>query len=266
MVKATLFIEAQANIPGAASRSLEDLIVEMKESKVNITGQDVSEEEEDGEETKTYSSFAEVDVDMPLREFLRLCMRVTPSTLEVTDAEKELTAKEAMYLIGDMCKVIGTCCQSAGVRLPMPKTQFGDETQKEPGIDEDAYDEFIDEGYIHYKFVTKVAGDEELIKRDTLRVLNVLGAYVNTMKLKEEGDQSNGFMGLAAIDILIPDVETLFEIALRFSPIAMTLEHPSVLSISLLDIQNLAINVSSLVTDITNYITIKKHDLAPKEN
>ncbi|RZN47523.1 hypothetical protein EF808_04145 [archaeon] len=260
MVQATLFIEAQANQPGAAMRSLQKMVDDMQSSGVNIVDYEVSDEEKDEvEDNVAYSSFVEMTLEAPLREFLRLCMRVTPSSMEILEGEQEIPANDALYVMGDVCKIIGGCCESAGVRLPMPETQFGDEKQREPGIDEEELHEFLDEGYIHFKFVTKVAGDEDIVTRDILRVLNVMGTYVNKVKLKEDGDQSDGFSGLAAVEAIVPNIETLFEVVLHFSPLAMSIEYPEVLRFTLVDIQNLAINMSSLVTDITNYVATKRY-------
>jgi len=262
MVKSTMFIEAQANLPGAVKGSLEKLVEDLKKEGVNIIDHEVSEEESETIEGKeAFSSFVEMSVDMPLRDYIKLCMRVTPSSMEVLDVDKEIDAKEMMFILGDVCRVVGKICQSAGVRIPVPDTQFGDERQEGPEMDEDEFYELLDNGYIQFKFVAQVAGDREIIARDTLRVLNVFGAYVNKIKIEPNGDQSRGFVGLAAIEALVPDLETLFEIVLRFSPVAMTIEHPEVLRLSELEIQNLSINLSSLLTDITNYVTIKKNRL-----
>lgn len=258
MVKANVFIEAQANTAGMATNSLEKLIADLCAEGVSIPEYEILEEESeviDGKET--FSSFAEIAVDMTLRDFLRLSMRVTPTSMEVYEAPKKLESKDAMYLMGDMCKVIGTMCQRANVRLPIPQTQFGDERQAGPGITDEEFEDFLDRGFIHFKFVTSVAGSVVIIERDILRVLNVLGAYVNNIKLKADGDQSKGFSGLAAVDALIPDVEALFELALRFNPVALSVEEPETLPLSEIAVQDLAINLSSLVTDITNYITTK---------
>jgi hypothetical protein len=267
MVKANLFIEAQANTAGMATNALEKLIEDLRSEGVTIRDYEILEEESEViDDKETFSSFVEMSVDMELRDFLRLSMRITPTSMEVYEAPKKLESKDAMYLMADMCKVIGTMCQRAGVRLPVPQTQFGDERQEGPGITDEEYEEFIDKGYIHFKFVTNVAGDEQIIKRDILRVLNVLGAYVNNIKLKEEGDQSKGFVGLAAVDAVVPDVEVLFELALRFSPVALSVEEPETLPLSEIDVQNLAINLSALVSDITNYITSKNNRLMPNGN
>jgi len=265
MVIATLFIEAQANAPGMAASSLEKLVSDLAAEGVTITAHEVMDEEQETiDEKDTYSTFVEMSVDMELRDYLRLVMRVTPTSMEVLKAPKSVTASEAMRLLGDVCTVLGTCCQKAGVRLPMPDTQFGDERQDGPGITDDEYDDFLDQGYIHYKFVTAVAGNEEVIRRDILRVLNVLGAYVNKIKLQEQGEQGEGFSGLAAVDAMVPDNETLFEIALRFNPVAMSIEEPEEITLSEAVVQDIAINLSSLVSDITNYITMKEQRLMPK--
>lgn len=266
MVKATMFIEAQANLSGAVRDSLERLVKELVTEGVNILDYEVSEEDsEDIDGKETFSAFVEMLVDLPLRDFIKLCMRVTPSSMEVLSAEDEMESKEGMYILGDVCSVIGKICQSVGVRIPLPDTQFGDENQDEPGLDEDELYELMDEGYIQFKFVTKVAGEKSIIERDILRALNIFGAYANKIKIEENGDQSKGFAGLAAVDSLIPDIETLFEIVLRFSPIAMSIEHPDVIKLSELEIQNISINLSALLTDITNFITIKKNRLMPKD-
>jgi len=260
-----MFIEAQANQAGAVKDSLTKLVEELSKEGVNIIDHEVSDEESEViEGQEVFSSFVEMTIKSPLRDFIKLCIRVTPSSIELLDAEKEIDAKDAMVILGDVCKVVGKICQSAGVRIPVPDTQFGDERQDGVGLDEDEFYELLDEGYVQFKFVTQVAGDKEIIERDILRVLNVFGAYVNQINLEENGDQSKGFVGLAAVEVLIPDVEALFEVVLRFSPVAMSIEHPDVLKLKILDVQNVSINLSSLLTDITNYITIKKNRLMPK--
>ena len=257
-----MFVEAQANQPGAVKNSLERLVEDLKKEGVNVLDYEISEEERETiEDKEAFSSFVEMDVEMPLRNYIKLCMRVTPSSMEVVDAEKEMDAKDMMYILGDVVKVVGKLCQSVGVRIPVPDTQFGDEKQDGVGMDEDEFYDLLENGFIQFKFVTQVAGDEEIIVRDTIRVLNVFGGYINQIKIEPNGDQSKGFVGLAAIEALIPDLETLFEIVLRFSPVAMTIQHPEAIRLSELEIQNLAINLSSLMTDITNYVTIKNNRL-----
>ena len=267
MVKATIFVEAQANRPGVTTQSLEKLIVDLRDSGDFITGDDISDEEMERVEDKdVYTSFAEISVDMPLRDFMKLCIRTTPSSLEIDDAESEISSKEALYLIGDMCNVIGTCCTKMGVRIPLPQTQFGDEVQDGPGMDEEEFEDLIDKGFIHFKFVARAAGEEDIVIRDTIRVINVFGGYVNKIKLEAEGEQPEGkFSGLVAIEALIPSFETLFDLAVRFSPVAMAIEYPEVIKVSLFDLQNLAIMASSLMTDITNYVTIKQNKLDEKQ-
>ncbi len=265
-MKATMFIEAQANLPGAVEDSLEKLVNDLKGEGINIIDYEISDEESEIIEGKeAYSSFVEMSVEMPLRDYIKLCMRVTPSSMEVLDVEKEMGANDMMYILGDVCNVVGRICQSSGVRIPIPDTQFGDEKQDGVGLDEDEFYELLDSGYIQFKFATQVAGDQEIITRDILRVLNVYGSYLNKIKLEPNGDQSKGFVGLAAIEALVPDLETLFELVLRFSPVALTIQHPETLRLSELEIQNLSINLSSLLTDITNYIILKKNRLLPKD-
>ncbi len=97
MIEATFYLESQSNSREALEISLKKLLEEIKAlSNVKITRELFHEIIEDEDEMGRifYSSVLEVDIKTGFREYITLCMRLVPSTIEILSGDIKINGKD----------------------------------------------------------------------------------------------------------------------------------------------------------------------------
>lgn len=252
MIDCIFFIEAQGNDRGHVEKSLRDLLDEMKKNTnvVDSTIEDIVEEDIDG--NVTFSGVLEAEIRVPFRDFINLCMRLTPTAVEMVDGDVKLAPKELLEVLGDVSALIQKLTDK--LRIQMQLTEMK-RTQEEIGLDEEFIEEMLEDGGISVRFVTEVAGtDEEKIKSSVISAINSTNGYVHKMNSKkmEEGKM------LVGSEILFESIEDLFDAATRFIPVAITIEHPEEILITMVEVRDIGLELSKTVTLLTHQQFMKK--------
>jgi len=259
MIEATFYIESQSNSREALEISLKKLFDEIKASKTikvtrNIFHEITSDEDEMGR--IFYSSILEIDVKTSFREYINLCMRVVPSTVEVISGDIKISPKELLEIFGDVSSTINKMCKKYNLALyRLGETEGID--QEGIGIDQEDIEDAIDNGGALFKFVVEArAKDEESVIEKTKDLVNDTGALVNKIKAKKVGE-GVAWEGVVGMEALFYDVETLFDAVIKFSPVAMSILEPDMMHLNMAEIQNIGIDVASIIQQLTFDIMTK---------
>jgi len=252
MIDCIFFIEAQGNDRAYVEKSLTYLLDEMKRNTnvVDATVEDVVEEDIGGH--VTFSGVLEAELRVPFREYINLCMRLAPTAVEMIDGEVKLSPKELLEILGDISSLIQKMCKKLNVSLQLQETN---RLQEEVGVEDEFIEEILEEGGILSKFVMEVVGtDEEKMKSSVILAVNSTGGYINKINSKKMEEGSILF----GSEILFTSVECLFDAAARFQPIAITIEQPEEVEITMVEIRDIGLELSKTVTMLTHSQFMKK--------
>ena len=259
MIEATFYIESQSNSKEALEISLKKLFDEIKASNtIKVTRKVfhdiVSDEDEMGR--IFYSSILEIDIKAPFREYINLCMRVVPSTIEVIDGEVKIAPKDLLEIFGDVSSTVNKLCKKYNLSL----YRVGEnESIKQEGIglEQEEIEDAIDQGGALFKFVVEArAKDEKSVIEKTKDLVNDTGASINKIKAKKVGE-GEAWEGVVGMEALFYDIETLFDAVIKFSPVAMSIIEPDVIHLNMAEVQNIGIDVASIIQQLTFDIMTK---------
>ncbi|MFQ6088601.1 MAG: hypothetical protein ACE5K0_06835 [Candidatus Methanofastidiosia archaeon] len=255
MIEAVLHIESQSNQKLALEKSMKELLQDLKK-RANITEHSFGEvREEDVEGQVSYSSILEIKVILNFRDFVNLVIFSGPSAIEVLSVDEKLQSSKLLLILGDLSSVIEKFSKRYGISL---KYQRFKELQEEVGISEEEMDELLNKGGFLTKLVVEVEGpDEESLKRATLKLLNSAGGYVSKMNSKRmEGE---GWRGLVGSEVVFSNLEEVFMAVARFTPVAITIEEPDEITLSMREVQNIGLDIAMILSDLTTS-TIRKRE------
>jgi len=120
MIEATFYIESQSNSKEALEISLKKLFDEIKASKtLKVTRKVFHDIVEDENEMGAlfYSSILEIDIKTNFREYINLCMRVVPSTVEVISGDIKIALKDMLEIFGDVSSTVNKMCKKYNLSL-----------------------------------------------------------------------------------------------------------------------------------------------------
>ncbi|NPV49740.1 MAG: hypothetical protein HPY60_00885 [Candidatus Methanofastidiosum sp.] len=253
MIEATFYLESQSNSKEALEISLKKLLEEIKSLKnVKITRElfheIISDEDEMGR--IFYSSVVEVDIKTEFREYITLCMRLVPSTIEIISGDVKIKSKELLEIFGDVSATINKLCKKYSLSLYRIGETEG-LTQKKIGLEEEQIEEAIDQGGVLFKFVVEArAKDEKSVMEKTKDLVNDTGALINKMLAKKVGE-GEAWEGVVGMEALFFDIETLFEAVIKFSPVAMSVIEPDVIHLNMSEVQDIGIDVAGIIHQLT---------------
>ncbi len=123
--------------------------------------------------------------------------------------------------------------------------------QDEIGIEQEEIEDAIDHGGALFKFVVEArAKDEKSVIEKTKDLVNDTGALINKIKAKKVGD-GEAWEGVVGMEALFYDIETLFDAVIKFSPVAMSIIEPDVIHLNMAEVQNIGIDVASIIQQLT---------------
>ena len=253
MIEATFYIESQSNSKEALEISLKKLFDEIKASKtLKVTRKVFHDIVEDENEMGVlfYSSILEIDIKTNFREYINLCMRVVPSTVEVISGDIKIAPKDMLEIFGDVSSTVNKMCKKYNLSLyRLGETEAV--VQEEIGIEQEEIEDAIDQGGALFKFVVEArAKDEKSVIEKTKELVNDTGALINKIKAKKVGE-GEAWEGVVGMEALFYDIETLFDAVIKFSPVAMSIIEPDVINLNMAEVQNIGIDVAGIIQQLT---------------
>lgn len=253
MIEATFYIESQSNSREALEISLKKLLDEIKNlSNVKVTRELFHETLDDEDEMGRifYSSVLEVDIKTAFREYITLCMRLVPSTIDIISGDVKIKAKELLEIFGDVSATVNKLCKKYNLSLYRVGESEGVKQDK-IGLEEEQIEEAIDQGGVLFKFVVEArAKDEKAVMEKTKELVNDTGVLINKMLAKKVGDGET-WEGVVGMEALFFDIETLFEAVIKFSPVAMSVIEPEVIHLNMAEVQDIGIDVAGIIHQLT---------------
>lgn len=222
--------------------SLRELLTDVENHATVIKSkfEEITEHEVEG--TRYYSGILQIRLKTDFRTYINLCMRLTPTAIDVSGSSLSLEPRELLPVFGDISSHIRKLSQKLGIAIQHAGSKF----QEAPGLDPDLIDETINYGGVLMKMVFEGRSDtEERLKETVMEAVNSAGAYINKMNSRRtEGPDWTGVVG---VEVLFEDIEDVFLAVVRLIPVAMSIVEPDTISLSLRDIQNIGMDVSEVV-------------------
>ena len=253
MIEATFYLESQSNSKEALEISLKKLLEEIKSlNNVKITRELFHEIIDDEDEMGRifYSSVLEVDIKTEFREYITLCMRLVPSTIEILSGDIKIKSKELLEIFGDVSSTVNKLCKKYNLTLYRVGEEDGIK-QEEIGLEEEDIEEAIEHGGALFKFVVEArAKNEKFAMEKTKELVNGTGALINKMIAKKVGE-GEAWEGVVGMEALFFDIETLFDAVIKFSPVAMSVIEPEVIHLNMAELQNIGIDIAGIIQQLT---------------
>ncbi|MBU7013349.1 MAG: hypothetical protein HXS52_02760 [Theionarchaea archaeon] len=242
MIDCTFFVEAQSNSSMAVESSLRELLTDVETNATVITSKSEEIIEHEVEGTRYYSGVLQIRLKADFRAYINLCMRLTPTAIDVSSGSVSLEPRELLPVFGDISSRISKLSQKLGIAIQNAGRRF----QEAPGVDPDFIDETISYGGILMKMVFEGRSDtEERLKETVMETVNSAGAYIN--KINSRRTEGPDWTGVVGVEVLFEDIEDVFLAVVRLVPVAMSIVEPDTISLSLREIQNIGMDLSEVV-------------------
>jgi len=242
MIDCTFYVEAQSNSNIAVETSLQELLKEVEQDTDVIEShfEEILEHEHEGR--VYYSGVLRLRVKTDFRSYITLCMRLTPTAIDLNEGTETLERKDLLEVFGDISSRVRKLSQKLGIAIQ----QTGGRIQEELGLDPDFVDETLNYGGVLMKMVFEGRADsEEQLKNAVMESVNASGGYVNKMNSKRtEGPQWTGLVG---VELLFEDIEDVFLAVVKLIPVAMSMVEPETITLSMREIQNIGMDISEVV-------------------
>ncbi len=242
MIDCTFFVEAQSNSRVAVETSLQDLLTQVEQDAAVEESQfeEILEHEHQGR--IYYSGVLRLRTKADFRTYIALCMRLTPTAIDLNEGTETLEKKDLLEVFGDISSRITKLSKKLGIEIQ----QAGGRIQESPGLDPDLIDETLNYGGVLMKMVFESRADsEEQVKDAVMESVNASGGFVNKMNSKKT--EGPGWTGLVGAELLFEDIEDVFLAVVKLTPVAMSIEEPETLTLSMREIQNIGMDVSEAV-------------------
>lgn len=253
-IEAIFYIEGLSNdrkaLESAMAQTVERLKSE-KEAKVkDIRVEDILEDPEN--ELMRYSGMIEARIEAPLEVMIDLAIRYAPAAIDVvTPSKVEVEAKKLTKILGGVSYVMGQLIERFGALAAYPKL---DELE-EPRIGysrEEIESMILEDRMVLYRFVVETfSKDEATLKRDFSKALAYEGCRINKFVTKEQGiSEKTGMKYFLVATELISDVETLFQLTAKYSPVAIEVVEPEVVDITPSEIQGILSDLAGFAYEL----------------
>ncbi|MFQ5815792.1 MAG: hypothetical protein ACE5G7_04770, partial [Candidatus Hydrothermarchaeaceae archaeon] len=204
------------------------------------------------EEKGMFSSTVEVDVEFEdFNTYLMNAIKYGPSAIEILEPESLLlTAKEFLDAVGEVVKMTKLFFTRYNMSFKFEKGKV------EIGLTDEVMEGLLDQGAIRAKIVVESKGKS---RRGVIN--SFVGAvsgdiFVNKVKTKKmEGGK--GFDGLVAVEAFIYEAKTLVDIAVKHTPILIEIIEPEEIELSMLDLQDIGVDLASVFFEAAHKIAIK---------
>jgi hypothetical protein len=204
-----------------------------------------------------YSSVVEVDIKTNFREYITLCMRLVPSTIEIISGDVKIKGKDLLEVFGDVSSTVNKLCKKYNLTL----YRVGDGEglkQDEIGLEEEDIEEAVEHGGALFKLVVEArAKNEKFAMEKTKELVNDTGGMINKMLAKKVGE-GEAWEGVVGMEVLFFDIETLFDAVIKFSPVAMSIMEPEVIHLNMAEVQNIGIDIAGIIQQLTFDVITKR--------
>ena len=242
MIDCTFYTEAQSNSRDAVETSLQNLLADVENNVTVIDSRFEEITEQQFQDTTYYSGVLQIRVKVDFRTYSTLCMRLTPTAIELTEGSVTLERKDLLEVFGD----ISSSIRKLSEKLSIAIQQTGSRFQEKPGLDPDFIDETLNYGGVLMKMVFEGRADsEEQLKEAVMESVNVSGAYIN--KMNSQKTEGPDWTGLVGVELLFEDIEDVFLAVVKLIPVAMSVVEPESITLSMREIQNIGMDLSEVV-------------------
>lgn len=242
MIDCTFYVEAQSNSSTAVETSLQELLKEVEQG-INVVSshfEEITQHQHDG--TTYYSGILQLRIKGDFRTYASLCMRLTPTAIDLYEGIITLERKDLLEVFGDISSRISKLSKKLGIAIQ----QKGGRIQEKPGLDPEFIDEALNYGGVLMKMVFEGRADsEEQLKEAVMESVNASGAYVN--KMNSQRTEGPDWTGLIGVELLFEDIEDVFLAVVKLVPIAMSIEEPESVTLSMREVQNIGMDLSEVV-------------------
>ena len=242
-IEAIFYIEGLSNdrkaLESAMAKTVEMLKSEEEANVKDIRIEDILENPES--ELTPYSGIIEARIEAPFEVMVDLTIRYAPAAVDVVTTSKvELDAKRLTEILGGVSYLMGQLIERFGALAAYPKL---DELEN-PRIGysrEEIEAMILEDRMVLYRFVTETfSKDEETLRKDFPKALAYEGCRINKFVVREQGtSEKTGLKYFLVATELISDVETLFQLVAKYSPIAIEVVEPEVVDILPSEIQGI---------------------------
>ncbi len=245
MIDCTFYVEAQSNSKIAVENSLKELLKEVEEiekgtSVIESRFEDIVQHE--GSDRPYFSGVLQIRVQTEFRTYILLCMRLTPTAIELNKGTETLERRDLLKVLGDISSRISKLSKRLGLAIQ----QSGGKLQEKPGLDSDFIDETLNYGGILMKMVFEGRADsEEELREAVMHSVNASGAYVN--KINSKSTEGPEWTGVVGVEALFEDIEDVFLAVVKLVPVAMSIVEPETVTLSMREIQNIGMDLSEVV-------------------
>lgn len=242
MIDCTFYVEAQSNSRPAVEDSLQNLLAEVEKGidVVESRFEEITENEFQG--TLYYSGVLQLRVTVDFRTYAAMCMRLTPTAIDLNKGSVTLERKDVLEVFGDISSRITKLSKKLGVAIQ----QTGKRFQETPGLDPDFIDETLNYGGVLMKMVFEGrAESEERLREAFMEAMNASGAYIN--KVNSQRTEGPDWTGVVGAELLFEDIEDVFLAVVKLIPVAMSIVEPESVTLSMREIQNIGMDLSEVV-------------------
>ncbi len=236
MIRVVFYIEAQGNVKSAVEGSLRKIVSELKKEKdtrvLNINIEDVIYEE------GLYSGVVEVEIEFSsFKSYILNAIKYAPSAIEVLEPKKlRLSASELIDVLAEIVRITKMFYMKHNVGFKIPKVE---KDYKVGLLDDEIYD-LLSSGALHTKLVFEVPSE---MHRSFLYMLSQ-ACDINKFKSNEK---------MIAVEAFV-DVLTLFDIAVKYTPVLISIIEPEEVTINIVDLRDIALDVTSVFFEASQKI------------
>ncbi|GAB6135691.1 hypothetical protein [Thermococcus prieurii] len=253
-IEAIFYIEGLSNdkkaLESAMAKTVEMLKSEKEASVKDIHVEDILEDPES--ELMPYSGMIEARIEAPFEVMVDLAIRYAPAAIDVVTTSKiELDAKRLTEILGGVSYLMGQLIERFGALAAYPKL---DELE-EPRIGysrEEIESMILDERMVLYRFVVETfSEDEETLKRDFSKALAYEGCRINKFVAREQGtSEKSGLKYFLVATELVSDIETLFQLVAKYSPVAIEVVEPEVVDVTPPEVQGILSDLAGFAYEL----------------
>jgi hypothetical protein len=245
MIKGIFYIEAQGNSRRLVENSLKTMAKKLRgEENITVKKESFGEVIREG---GVYSSTLEVELEF--RDFLTYVMAAIqygPSAIEVLEPEKiRLSAKELLEVLGEVIRVSRSVYEKFKVYFKFPQDE-----ELEVGLTEEEIEELLADGAIRAKIVVEARGrTRNEAKKQILRAMAGADVFINKIKSKKV-ESERPFSGVVGLDAFMYGASTLFDIAVRHTPVLVEIIEPEEIELSMLEIQDIGVDLAGVFFEL----------------
>ncbi len=249
-IEVIFYIEALSNEKKLLERAIEATVESLKgEKSIEVKDIFVGEIlEEDDEELLKYSGVIEARIAGAFREIALAALRYSPAIVEVLKPGKiEITSQELMNIMGDVAVFMAHLMAKFGGLAVYPKL----EEMPEPkiGYSRDEIESMIvEDRQILYRFVAEIYDkDEESARINMAKALAYEGCKINKLTIQRAPDAEKKLLLAAEV---LSDFETLFQLMVKYVPVALSIMEPEIIDVTAGEIQNVLTDISGFVQEL----------------